>query len=876
MNVCKKPLAFLSIFFVYMLSDAQSVDLSEKISIIAKNSSLESVLNEIEKKSGIKFSYSSQIIDNKQNVTIVARKKPLEDVFQVLFSDLNFDYVLVEKQIVLKKKYTVPKYKFTKKEKAEFYTVSGYLRNEINGEVLIGAGVSILNAYQGTSTNEYGFYSLTLPQGNYVLKFSSIGFEDQYIEIDLHSDQPVSPGLLPYQTEIEIVVITENNNNESLDDDRLKLIKLSEKMITCKTGFAGEANVIKSIQSVPGINSFGEGSVLFYVRGGGKDQNLIMIDDAPVYNPSHLFGFFSAITPDAVNDIKVFKNNFPVKFGGRLSSVIDIRTKDGNLEKWGFSANISPFTGNWSADGPLKKNKSSLFFNLRNSHLNWLFKNENKTFDFHDLHLKFSTKIKQKNRIYFSLYSGKDLLKASIPAFGTSAVSWQNNAFSLRWNKLYSDKLFSNTTLHLGKYDYFLYHNLDENQYWNSFIGNTGFKNDFSFFIKPGNKIDFGVNINLYFFNPGNLNNEYFGRTVYASNASEYVLYAGHDIKMKQKFNLSYGVRIIRWNNYGPSTVFIFDDNFNVSDTIQYTKGSFNNFLNTEPRISIAYQFCRSMSGKIGYDRQIQHLQLLSNSVSPFTTLDIWMPSGLNILPVKSHQISAGIFKFFSETDFSFETYVKSFQNIIEYDNHANLLLNPYIEGELRFGNAYAYGIELSFQKQKGTFNFFSSYTYSRIFNKVASINRGNSYPAKYDKPHNFNLNLSYSAGNRWVLNAGWIYTSGMRFSSPVGFYDYKGYAIPIFEEKNNDRLPDYHRLDIAATLKLNTKKDARFSHELVFAIYNLYGRNNVIDVNFNKIQTENGSFIVPENFIPEKEFISSSKYLSVFMPSISYSIKFR
>jgi len=872
-------LIIILIFSLSSFAYSQTINLNKKITIVAKNKSLKSVLTEIQKKADIKFSYNTQSINSDKKVTLIARKKTVKSILKNLFSGLNIEYIPVEKQIVLKKKFNIPKKKvLVKKEKKErkMFTISGYVRNDFDGEVLIGAGISLQNSFLGAMTNEYGFYSLTLPQGKYILNFSSVGFEDKQIEINLNSDKKISGKLKIDASEIEIVVVTEDNNADVFEKTPLKQTKLTNKMINSNVSLAGEADVVKSIQAIPGITSYGDGSVLFYVRGGEKDQNLIMIDDAPIYNPSHLFGFFSAIAPDAVNDMKIYKNNFPIKYGGRLSSLIDIKTKDGNLYKWGFSGKLSPLTGSYTIDGPIRKERSTLLLNLRRSHINMYIKKSNSEINFFDFHIKFKQKINRNNSIFFSLYSGEDMLKIEIPVLGSSAISWQNNAFSLRWNKLYNNKLFSNTTLYLSKYDYFLYYSVENDRYWNSFIGNLSLKNDFTYFPNPENKINFGISITSHFFNPGNLNNEFFGRPVYASDAIENVLYAGHDKKINQKININYGLRFVNWNNVGPSTVFSYDENYNVSDTTEYPKGTFNSFYDIEPQASISYAFSKTAVAKISYDRHIQHLQLLSNSVSPFTTLDVWMSSGVNIKPEKSHQFVAGFSKSFPEINFSSEIYYKSISNLIDYTDHANMLLNPYIEGELRFGKGYAYGFEFMMQKQKGNFNFYTAYSYSRTFATIKDVNSNQKFPAKHDKPHNINMNISYHKGKRWDFSANWVFASGMRYSSPTGFYNYNGYNIPIYSEKNNDKLPNYHRLDISAKLNLNIKESARYKHDFTFSIFNLYGRNNLIAVNFNKIETENGEFKVPGNLVSEQEFVPTSLSLLGFMPSISYSFSFR
>lgn len=878
MGIFKVFILNIILFFCFQeFITAQKINLQQKITIVAKNKTLKSVLTEIQRKTDIKFSYNTQSINSEKKVTLIARKKTVKNILKNLFSDLNIDFVPVEKQIVLKKKFNIPPPKvIVKKKDVNLFTISGFVRDIFDGEVLIGAGISLQNSFKGTMTNEYGFYSLTLEQGKYVLVFSSMGYEDKQVEINLNSDKKISEKLNLDASEIEIVVVTEDNNTDVFEKSPLKQTKLTNKMINSNVSLAGEADVVKSIQAIPGITSYGDGSVLFYVRGGEKDQNLIMIDDAPIYNPSHLFGFFSAIAPDAVNDMKIYKNNFPVKYGGRLSSLIDIKTKDGNLYKWGFSGKLSLLTGSYTIDGPIKKERSTILLNLRHSHINSYIKKGNSEIGFFDFHLKFKQKINRNNNIYFSLYSGKDELKLVVPVFGSSAISWQNNAFSLRWNKLYTNQLFSNTTLYLSKYDYFLYYSVEKNQYWNSFIGNLSLKNDFTYFPNPENKIYFGISNSSHFFNPGNLNNNFLERPVYASDVLENVLYFGHEKKINQKLNISYGLRFVNWNNMGSSTVFSYDDNYNVSDTTEYPKGAFNSYYDIEPQASISFAFSKKSIAKLSYDRHIQNLQLLSNSISPFTTLDVWMPSGKNIKPEKSHQFVAGFSQMFPEITISSEIYYKNIKNLIDYTDHANMLLNPYIEGELRFGKGYAYGLEFLMQKQKGNFNFYAAYAYSRTYAKIKDVNSDNTFPLRHDKPHNVNLSVSYHKGKRWEYSANWVFASGMRFSSPTGFYNYSGYNVPIYSEKNNDKLPNYHRLDISVKLNLNIKESARYMHDFTFSIFNFYGRNNLIAVNFNKTETETGNFKVPGNLISESEFVPTSLSLLGFMPSISYSFKFR
>ncbi|MCF6183345.1 MAG: TonB-dependent receptor, partial [Bacteroidales bacterium] len=810
---------FLLFFLTASFGFSQTVDLQKKISIVAKNKTLKSVLDEIHTKAGVNFSYNNEDIDENNKVTLIGRKKTVENILSLLFSDLNIKYVIVEKQIVLKKQYYVSSSDINLPEKKKYFVISGYLKDSLTNEVLIGAGVSVKSSFLGAMTNAYGFYSLRLPAGQYILIFSSLGYKNKTLAVNLNSDIQISELLKYEETELDIVVINEDEKKDVFEKNSLKKIDLNQRMINSVKGITGEADVVKSINNLPGINSFGDGSVLFYVRGGDKDQNLVLIDEAPVYNPSHLFGFFSALAPDAINDIKVYKNNFPVKYGGRLSSLTDIKTKDGNMNKLGFSVVINPLTGSYTIDGPIKKKRSSFLVTLRDSHLNWIWKRNlpDLNVNFYDFHLKFNQIINPKNRIYFSMFTGSDILLYGKNTGIVAGLSWKNKALSFRWNHLFSDKLFSNTTLHTSKYDYYLYYGKDNIKYWTSYIGDISLKTDFSYYPKPGNKIFFGYNINNYVFNPGNLDADYFSRSVYAGDVSEIVLYTGNDISLNEKVNLSYGIRYILWNNIGPTVSFSFDKKYQMTDTIYYDKGIYHTYKGFEPQISFTYSLSKSLLTTIAFDRRVQFLHLLSNSVSPFTTMDVWMPSTPNIKPEKSKQYVFGLTKKTKEFDISLQTYYKTIFDYIEYNEHANMLLNPLIEGEVRFSEAKAYGVEFSFEKKKGNFNFLLSYTYSRILIKGNKTSNTESYPAAYDKPHKLNFNLIYKTQTRWTFNLNWVYSSGLRFSSPTGFYNFNGYTVPIYTNKNNDCLPAYHRLDISADLRLNKNKNARFRHDLLF-----------------------------------------------------------
>lgn len=877
-NINKIFLIFLLIFpFINNSVSGQNIDLNKKISISAKNKNLSEVLTEIETKTDLNFAFNNNEINASQKITIIARNKNVYQILNEIFGKLQIKYTVVEKQIVLK--LNSPAFIEEKAEnkfhESDKYTISGYIRNSATGEALIGASIYVKNQSTGTVSNSYGFYSLTLPANKYNLTFSYISQTDQTIYVNLAKDINYNVNLEEKNEKIEIVLVTTENKNDFEKHNPLKITDIYSKSLEKNINIAGENDLIKSLSSVSGINSRSDGSIMFSARGGNYDQNIIYLDEAPVYNPSHFLGFFSAISPDAINKISVYKSDFPENIGGRLSSVIDIKTNDGSKFKTGFSGKLSAATGSWTIDGPIVKNKISYFVSLRNSHLNAFLQNTSSSVKFYDFHIKLNARINRKNNIFFSLFHGYDLINLDLNA-QNSEISWNNSTLSLRWNHLYSDKLFSNTTIYVGKYDYFMNFSAGDSTIWNSLIGEAGIKNDFTFYATPSNTIKFGFIVKSNAYNPGNLNKDFLGRITNAGSASEADLYFGNSQKISKKISFSYKIRIISRNNSGPTTIYSFDQNHQVSDTTQYGQGIYKSFLNSEPRLSFSYQIDSSFTSNISYSRNIQYEQMLSNSASPFTTLDVWMPSGINIPPQKAHQFTFGLIKKIYGLNISFETYYKKLINISDFPGHPNLLLNPLIEGEIRTGIGKAYGAEFTLGKNSGNFQFAYTYSYSRAINKIEDVNFNRNYPATYDKPHNLKLNLSYNNGKRSVFSVNWQYSSGMRYSSPTSFFYFNGYALPIYEEKNNAKLPDYHRLDVSVKFILNRNENSKYKHSLTFSIYNLYNKKNYIGINFSKIETDGKSFYVPSNYIGENQIVPTATYLTGIFPAISYQFEIR
>lgn len=862
----KTIVLFISIWFTVFSVQAQT----GTITINKQNKRLVHILKTIESKTDFTFSFSNSMIDVEQKLSLKARNKPTEDVLQSLFEDIGIKHEFFGKQIVLTKQNKQNPAPEISKPAEEKYTLSGYITDSLSGEVLIGAYIYDKKNNVGAASNAYGFYSLTLPAGSYSFNISSLAHKKETRTVNLTSDKTISPALKPEIRPIDIIVVSDKDKLQSVKAGRIQFVTLDTREVNQIIGAGGDSDVLKSLSATAGVNTAGDGAGYFFVRGGNKDQNYIITDDAPVYHNAHLFGFVSAIQPEAINDIKLYKSDFPLKYGGRLSSVVDIKMKEGNMNRIGFSGIVSPLMGSYTVDGPIKKETASFFVGLRNSHINWLLKNTDAKVSFQDFHLKLNTKLNSKNRLYFTFYAGND----SVSSDGNQAVmTWSNVASSFRWNKLYSDRLFSNTTLYFGKYDYFLH--FSPTNYWNSYIGNLSLKTDFTYYPSPKVTWFFGADAGLRTFNPGNLNNAYFYRGISMGNVFYSKWYAETDLDINSKMVLHLGLRLVRNSNTGPARIFEFNNFGMVTDTTDFGSGIFYSARGLEPHVKFSLELGEKLFAKLSYNRQLQYLSLLSNTVTQLTTPDIWLPAGPNLKPQKLNQLSAGLSKTYGLYFFAAELYYKHFTDLTDYADHANLFLNPLIAAELRNGKARGYGIELTAEKTRGKFRAEFAYSYSKIRKKTPGINNNAWYPAYYDRPHTADVSLSADL-NRWNIQFNWTYSSGLRFSSPVGFYYYDNMQLPIYGSKNNDKLPDYHRMDLVASFRLNKKTTKSYNHHLLFSVFNLYGRQNYLSVNFNKTGGENGEYYVPSDFISESELLPTALTGMGFIPSVSYRFVYR
>ncbi|MEM6966518.1 MAG: TonB-dependent receptor [Bacteroidota bacterium] len=769
-------------------------------------------------------------------------------------------------------------------------TLSGYVKEAASGETLIGATVYIKELQNGTTTNEYGFYSLSVPQGTYQIDVSYIGFENQLQTVDLRMNTKLDFDMGASSQQLVEVVVTSEAEDVNITNTEMSVNKVSIATIEKMPALLGEVDVVRSIQLLPGVSTVGEGATGFNVRGGSIDQNLILLDEAPVYNSSHLFGFFSVFNPDAVKDVKLYKGGIPARYGGRLSSILDVRMKEGNMKKYEVNGGVGLIFSRLSVEGPIKKDKASFIVAGRRSYIDVIARpiieqqvGGDTKLNFYDLTLKTNYKIDDNDRIYLSGYLGRDNF-----GFGNQAgFSWGNQTATLRWNHLFSEQLFSNFTAFFSNYDYEINFGLDsDNTFdWSANIKNYSLKSDFSYFLNPDNLITFGGQAVLYNFAPANAFSNNDGENLDFSLDDKYALETGLFIENEQKISnrisLQYGVRWSFFNYMGEGTAYEFEEaeapgerrfpitsatrTFDQWESIQ----TYNNF---EPRFSIKYQLDPTTSLKASYNRTAQYIHLVSNTTAA-TPVDVWTPSTNNIKPQTAHQVALGLFKNFKDNTYitSLEGYFKPYRNLLEFVDGADLLLNEFLEGELFSAKGRAYGAELQIEKKKGDFTGWMSYTLSRSERQADGINNGEWFPSRFDQTHSFSTTAFYELNKRWSFSANFVLNSGTPTTFATSRVELQGYVIPhVFNEKrNNVRIPLYHRLDVSATLKGKEKPGKKLKGEWVFSIYNLYNRRNPFSIYFreDRIRTPQGT--------PINTNAIRFSVIGSLIPSVAYNFKF-
>lgn len=768
----------------------------------------------------------------------------------------------------------------------EKITVSGYIKDASNGETLIGATVFVKELATGTTSNEYGFYSISIPPGNYELEFSYIGFDNQNQSIELYSNVKLDVEMGEVAEDLVEVIVKSEAKDRNVSDIEMSVNRLDVATIKKMPTLLGEVEVLRSIQLLPGVSTVGEGASGFNVRGGSVDQNLVLLDEAPVYNSSHLFGFFSVFNPDAVKDVKLYKGGIPSRYGGRLSSILDVRMKEGNNKRFTANGGIGLIFSRLSLEAPIVKDKASFIFAARRSYIDVLAKPfltgafEDSKLNFYDLTLKTNYNINERNKVFLSGYFGRDVF-----GFGDQAgFNWGNATGTIRWNHLFSDKLFSNVTFYYSDYDYELdFGNESDNKFdWNAQIINYSVKPEFSYFISPENAIRFGGQGIIYEFEPGNAVGVSEGESSDFSLSKKYAIesavYAEHEIKL-DRFEVNYGLRYSRFNYTGEGNAYEFGEAEKpglrrpVVDSKSYDQWeSIASYGNLEPRLSLKYQLSDANSIKASYNRTAQYIHLISNTTAS-TPLDVWTPSTNNIKPQTAHQVALGYFQNLQNDNYELtaEVYYKKMSHLVDYIEGADLLLNEFLEGDLLEGDGRAYGLELMVKKNSGRFNGWASYTLGRTERQVEGVNGGEWYPSRFDQTHNLSLTGFYETKSRWSFSANFVIISGTPTTFPTSRFEQQGYIIPhnANETRNNVRIPIYHRLDVSATLDGKNKPNKRWKGQWVFSVYNVYNRRNPFSIYF---QQDANRVAVGQPVNTEAVQLS---VIGNFIPSVSYNFEF-
>ena len=769
----------------------------------------------------------------------------------------------------------------------EKFTLSGIIQDQNTNETLIGVTILFPEQNTGTTTNEYGFYSITLPEGNYKIVLSYIGYSDKIETIVLNESVKKNFVLTEASQSLEEVIITQNIEKLNIRKPQMSVNVLTASTIKQIPVVLGEADVLKAITLLPGVTNAGEGSSGFNVRGGAADQNLILLDEATVFNSSHLFGLFSVFNPDAIKDLKLYKGGIPARYGGRVSSVLDIYQKEGNSKEFHANGGIGIVSSRLLVEGPLKKDKGSFLLGGRSSYAHLflpLFDINNVAY-FYDLNTKLSYKLNDKNNIYLSGYFGRDVFNLSDSFENT----YGNTIVNFRWNHLFNDKLFSNMSFIYSDYYYGL--NLDFVEFeWNSGIQNFNYKYDFKHYISNKFKLQYGLNSIYYKFNPGEIEPSNPDSGINADKlidkyAFENAVYIDAEHKVSKNLTLAYGLRLSSFmrlgqkelNIYQNNQAVTFNDDFQIyqsADAIGTESFSrsetIKTFLNLEPRFSAAYKLDRNTSVKASYNRMSQYLHLLSNTNSP-TPLDVWTPSGRYIKPQILDQYAIGYFKNLKDGDYSLEveTYYKDVQNRIDFIDGANLIANDAIERVILNGKSRAYGLEILFRKNEGRLKGWIAYTLSKSEQKTEGrttnelgINNGDWYNTGFDRTHDISITSSYNLNKKWDLNANFLFQTGQPTTFPNGQYVYNSIVVPNYSPRNSTRLPSYHRLDFSATYTPKPDKIKGWQGSWVFGIYNVYNRRNAASIAFAQNQ-ETGN--------------NEATRLSIFgaVPSVSYNFKF-
>lgn len=746
----------------------------------------------------------------------------------------------------------------------EITTVNGTVKDTLTGESIIGAVIKIDQlANVVVTSNEYGFYAISLPKGKYDLRISFVGYEEKRIPILLNAPL-ITNVFLESKNQLAEVVVSTKRKDDNLTKAQIGTETLNMQSISKVPVIFGEKDVLKTIQLLPGVKSAGEGNSGFYVRGGAADQNLILLDEAPVYNASHLLGFFSTFNSDAIKDATLIKGNGPAQYGGRLSSVLDVKMKDGNNKNYTVNGGLGLISSRLSIEGPIQEDKSSFILSGRRTYADVFLKASEKFKDnilyFYDLNAKANYKIDDKNRIYFSGYFGQDEL-----GLGSSfRINWGNKTGTIRWNRIVNNKLFLNTSFIYSDYSYNVgLKNGETNFNVNSNIKDVNLKQDYTYYLNPKNTIRFGFNSILHTITPsvfsGTVNNN---MNKVGRNGLENAVYFNNNFKANQQLTFDYGLRISAYSIMGGDQYNIYNNNA-ITQSILLQKNEFGKtYMNAEPRFTSNYRINDLSSVKIAYARNVQHLHLLSNATAASPS-DQWIGNSYNIKPELADQTSIGYARNFKNNTYELgaELYYKSMQNQLDYKDGTNINTIADVESSLLYGVGRAYGFEFLAKKKIGLFSGWISYTLSKTERKIDGINDGNWYNAKQDRTHDVSIVTILELNPKWTVSGVFVYSTGNAVTFPTGKYALGEQTIYQYANRNANRMPDYHRLDLSATYENKNKKKNAGSWN--FSLYNVYGRENAYQISFQDDPSDNS----------KTQIIQTALFR--WVPSITYNFKF-
>lgn len=857
-----RKLLFSLLFLLPFAVSAQQVE-NVRISLQLHDVSLHTFIQQIESLTPFRFLARAEDIEREAHISIQANNQPVSDILKRVLAGRNLQFRQSGTNILLTRKETntgTP----TK------FSLHGSIRSAKTGETIIGATVSIIGGSAATISNEYGFYSLTLPGGNYTVQFSAIGLHTRQEAVDLTKDTQLSLSLEEDSMELAGVTVTASATTTNRRSPQMSMERINVQSVRNVPVIFGERDILKTMQLLPGVKSAGEGNSGFYVRGGTADQNLILLDEAPVYNPSHLLGFFSTFNSDAIKNVTLYKGAMPAQYGGRLSSVVDIKMNDGNNQDIDVSGGIGLIASRLMIEGPLQKGRSSFLVSGRRTYadlfLHWFADSSLRkaSLYFYDLNTKLNFQLGKKDQLFLSGYFGRDVLSQQ----SVAGIDWGNTTGTLRWNHIFNEKLFSNTSLIYSNYDYEIISNTTATDYHiRSRIRDWNLKEEAQWYANARNTLTFGLNAIYHTIKPGEISVGSESGAVSEDLQDRYslesALYASNTWRVSDKWGLTYGLRLSAFSILGEGDYYNLNADGEVTDTLHYNRGEVvKTYIDPEPRIAASYQLNQNSALKLSYTRNVQNLHLVTNSTSASPT-DKWVANTNIIKPEKADQLAVGYYQTLRDSryELNVEAYYKTMHNVIDYRNGAQVYTNEPIETQLLFGNGRAYGIEFLLKKKTGRFNGWISYTLSKTERHIEGINNNNWYNARQDRTHDIAIVGMYQLNKKWTLSANWIYYTGDAVTYPSGKYRLDNEVYFYFSERNGYRMPNYHRLDLGATRQL--KKGKNFSSELNFSLFNAYGHANAYQVSFRESETD-----------PSKtEAVQTS--LFTFVPSITYNFKF-